>query len=61
MAVTNLEFVNEHRIIAGKSFIMCHCTNIWVERMKLVTLAAVPYILPLVHTELRNARYKFIC
>jgi len=24
------------------------------------TLAAVPYILPIIHTELRNARYKFV-
>jgi len=28
--------------------------------MKLISLAADPYILPLVHTKLRNARYKFV-
>jgi len=31
----------------------------FLKRMKFITLAAVPYILPLVHTELRDATYKF--
>jgi len=40
---------------------MFHCTNFWVKRMKFTTLAAVPHILSLIHTEHRDARYKFFC
>jgi len=59
--VTNSESINEHRIIAGKRFATFHSTNFWVKRMKFITLGAVPYILSLVHIELRDARCKFSC
>ena len=53
--------LNEHRITVGKSFAMCHNNNISVRRMKFITPTTVPYILSVVHTEHRNARYKFVC
>jgi len=46
--MTNLESVEYDGIIAGNIFAMLDSANSGVNRMKFITLATVPYILPFV-------------
>jgi len=40
---------------------VCSSTNSGINSMELITPAAVPYILPLIQTELVDAGYQFTC
>jgi len=50
-----------YRITVGHIFAVCNDANSGVNRMKFITLATVPFILPLFQTEFRETRYKFLC
>jgi len=57
--MTNSEFDEEYRIIAGHVLAMLGSVNGGVNRVKFITLATVPCILPFVHAELGDTREKF--
>ena len=59
--MTNSQSVEEDLIVARNIFAMVNNANREVNRMKFISLATVPYILPFVKTELGNTWYKFTC
>jgi len=46
--MTNSESVEQDRIVAGNIFAMLDSANSGINRMKFITLATVPYILPFI-------------
>jgi len=61
MRMTNSQSVEQDEIVAGNIFAMPNNANCGVNRMKFISLATVPYILPFVKTEFGNTWYKFTC
>ena len=59
--MTNSQSVEQDGIVAGNIFAMLDNANRGVNRMKFISLATIPYILPFVKTELGNTWYKFTC
>ena len=59
--MTNSQSVEQDGIVAGNIFAILNNANRGVNRMKFISLATVPYILPFVKTELENTWYKFTC
>ena len=59
--MTNSQSVEQDGIVAGNIFAILNNANRGVNRMKFISLATVPYILPFVKTELGNTWYKFTC
>jgi len=49
--MTNLQSVEQDGVVAGNIFAMLDNANRGVNRMKFISLATVPYILPFVKTE----------
>ena len=54
----NSQSVEQDEIVAGNIFAMLDNANRGVNRMKFISLAAVPYILPFVKTELGKANVQ---
>jgi len=59
--MTNLQSVEQDGVVAGNVFVTLDNANRGVNRVKFISLATVPYILPFVKTELGNTWYKFTC
>jgi len=59
--VTNSQSVQKYGVIPGGVFTVCSSTNSGINSMEFITFAAVPYILPLIQTELVNEGYQFAC
>jgi len=51
--------VVEYGIVAGHVLVILGNANSAVNRMKFITFATVPYILPFVHAELGDTMEKF--
>ena len=55
VTVTNLQSIQKYQVIPGGVFTVCSSTNSGINSMELITPTAVPYILPLIQTEIIHA------